>query len=186
MPPGNYAMYRRPVRVRLRESPADRTARRPARHHAVPVGGGVDRGNDYREHRIAARRLAIVASCGERRSPPDGGTAARGPELDGAVAAGQRHHVEQRRPASGRGRRQRVSAEPRRPADHEQSGALGIRTAEVQPGSRSRSSRSSRTCSTSRKADRPGSRCRPSRSPAATSWSGRFVRLLSRRQAEQR
>ena len=46
--------------------------------------------------RVAARRHHVVAGGRQRRSPADGRAAAAGPQLDGAVEAGQGHHRQRR------------------------------------------------------------------------------------------
>ena len=70
--------------------------------------------------------------AGQRRSPADGAVAAPGPQLDGAVEAGERHHRERRGNSRASGKTH-VSAQPRRSADHPEGRRLGIRPAALQP-----------------------------------------------------
>ena len=76
----------------------------------------------------------VVAGRRQRRPPPDGAAAAPGPQLDGAVEAGEGRHRERRRQQHRHRRDGRpVAAESRRPADHAEGRRLRVRPAEVQP-----------------------------------------------------
>ena len=114
-----------------------RRARRGTAGRAEPLGalrhagGDADR-DGHRHRRIAAGRHQLDPGGRQRRSPPDGGTAAAGPQLDGAGDAGQGHH-RQRRGHQPRGARPRLPAQSRRPGDHPAGGRRRLRAAEVQP-----------------------------------------------------
>ena len=90
-------------------------------------------GDDYGDLAGAARQHDLVAGVREHRSPPDGGAAAAGPELDGAGDDGQRRHGQQPHQHARRVGRP-VSAQPRWPTDHAARGRLGVRPAQSQPG----------------------------------------------------
>ena len=89
--------------------------------------------NAHGARRVAARRHVVVTGRGQRRSPADGGAAAPGPQLDGAVEAREGDHGERRREHARRQPGRRLSAEPRRAADHAEGRRVGVRPAEVQP-----------------------------------------------------
>ena len=76
---------------------------------AVRDAGRVAVGNPDRDRRSAARRRQLHAGGRQRRSPPDGRTAAAGPQLDGAGDAGQGHHRQRRRHHARRARPRRSS-----------------------------------------------------------------------------
>ena len=95
------------------------------------AGGDADR-DGHRHRRIAAGRHQLDSGGRQRRSPPDGGAAAAGPQLDGAGDAGQGHH-RQPRGHQPRGARPRLPAQSRRPGDHPAGGRRRLRSAEVQP-----------------------------------------------------
>ena len=99
---------------------------------AVRDASGDAQRNAHGHRRSAARRHQLHAGRRQRRSPPDGGTAAAGPQLDGAGDAGQGHH-RQRRRQQPRRPRPRVPAEPRRPGDHPAGGRRRLRPAALQP-----------------------------------------------------
>ena len=147
-----------------------RAARGHERHGADDDDGGrCAAGDDRGDERVAAGRPHLIPGRRQHRPAPDGGAAVAGPELAGAVAAGQRDHRKQRhgaRPASTATTSfssiSTASRSPRAVA------GSGLRPARRSAARRSPSSRSSRTCSTSRRDGRPACKCRPSRARART------------------
>ena len=83
--------------------------------------------------RSAARRSHVDAGGRQRRSPPDGGDAAAGPQLARAVDARQGHHREQRHQLAGRRPERVVQPQPRRPADQAERAVGRQRRTAVQP-----------------------------------------------------
>ena len=89
-------------------------------------------GDGGRQLAGAARGRDVGARQRQHRPPSDGGAAAAGPQLDGAVADGEGDHGEQHRQHARRPRRS-VSAQSRRPADLAAHLRLGLRAAEDEP-----------------------------------------------------
>ena len=152
-----------------------RRARRGAAGRAEPLGalrhagGDADR-DGHRHRRIAAGRHQLDAGGRQRRSPPDGGAAAAGPQLDGAGDAGQGHHRQRTStptPACATAPSSSISTARRSPSRWP-AAASGSRSSAAR---RSPSSRWSPTCSTSPRAGRSASRCRRCRARAPTTWT---------------
>ena len=134
VPPGTYQVQAELAGFGNAEVPKVELLRRPERVDRVHVEDLVAGGNADGDRRSAAGRPHLDAGRRQRRPPPDGGDAAAGPQLAGAVDARQGHHGQRR---DQHARRQPattiVQPEPRRPADHAEGAGVRLRPAAVQP-----------------------------------------------------
>ena len=119
----------------LREDrgPADRAARRSeclAHSDDENLDG---RGEPHRQRRDAARRSQLDTSGRQCRSPADGGDAAAGPELAGAVAARERRDGKQRDEFAWSRTERILQPQSRRTADQAERAELRLGRAALQP-----------------------------------------------------
>ena len=187
MPPGKYTLQAELSGFSSVHVQGRRAAGRTERHHPLHDEAGVGHRDADRRRRDAAGRYDLVAGGRQRRPPSDGTAAAPGPQLDGAVQAGEGRHRQRRRQQHRHRRDGRpVAAQPRRPADHPEGRRLRASASRSSAASRSPSSRSSPTCSTSRRDARPAWKSRrfpsraPTTSPAAPTATSAAIRSTAR------
>ena len=134
MPPGKYTVQAELSGFLERDVQGRRAAGRAERDDPVHPEARLGHRNADRHRRDAAGRHHVLAGRRQRRPPPDGTAAAAGPQLDGAVEAGEGRYRQRRRQQHRHRRDGRpLAAQSRRPADHPEGGRLRLRTAEVQP-----------------------------------------------------